>query len=199
MGGRHVYKLSLHASGIWRLAFLSSAQLAARIGTDSDPRVIRRWKQPEQLGEGWTLCFVLTVPMVEIKERFGVDSMWFGVSSKVRWLEALPRGHKYTIALFLAESADYLPQQVMVQGDEAIGSIELDSGRISWLIARREPMIPEERDFIDPIGGKVQVNVSGPPHPGIFAAATVIEDGHPYPAIIEIALGRESLSHSDSD
>jgi hypothetical protein len=199
MGGRHVYKLSLHASGIWRLAFLSSAQLGATIGTDTDPRVIRRWRRPEQLGEGWTLCFVLTVPMVEIRERFDVSSLWGGVSAKVRWLEALPRGQKYTIALFLAESADYAPEQVMTQGDETIGSIELDSGRIFWLIARRESMIATERALIDPIPENVQINVSQTQQAGIFAAATVIEDGHLYPAIIEIALGRGNLSYSDSN
>ena len=85
----------------------------------------------------------------------------------------------------------------MIQGDEILGSIELDSGKVFWLIARREPMSPEERDSIDPIPGKTKVYLSGKERrPKMFTAVTVIKT-HPYPALIEIALGYENFSFPD--
>jgi hypothetical protein len=196
-GGRHLYKLSLHASGVWRLAFLDSGQPAMSISNDPDPRIIARWKQPTQLYPGWTFCFVVTVPMVKIRERFDVDSLGFSLNSKVRWLEPLPIGHKYTIVLLLAETSEFSPQQVMAQGDEVIGSIELENGRVFWLIARREPMSTEEKKFVDPIPEKTKVHINGKERPKTFVAATVIEPDYAYPALIEIALGYENFSCSD--
>jgi hypothetical protein len=59
-------KLSLHQSGIWRIAYLSDEH-AARAGAagkpefDNDPRVVDRWQEPEGAA-GWIHAFTVWVP-----------------------------------------------------------------------------------------------------------------------------------------
>lgn len=62
----HSQKLSLHESGVWRMAY-HDEELAARHGAtgkpefNNDPRVVDRWEQPEA-SAGWMHAFTVWVP-----------------------------------------------------------------------------------------------------------------------------------------
>jgi hypothetical protein len=67
---RMCYKLSLHSSGITRLAYLAERDIHDPLINDSDPRVIYRWRQPNSFNDGWIRRLDILIPAVPVSKCF---------------------------------------------------------------------------------------------------------------------------------
>lgn len=109
------YKLSLHSSGIYRLAYISNGERAAReANLDTDPRLLARWSKPPSFKPGWTQCFDLLLPATTVQHRFSLDSTQEAPKGAIRWLPYASEGQFWQLTWLLADStqsvADVLGQ-----------------------------------------------------------------------------------------
>jgi hypothetical protein len=194
-GLKYFAKLSLHSSGVWRLA-----ELRARTGpnpydpSESDPRVMHRWDQPPHFADGWTQCLNLVIPSVFVPERFPAPEDVRVRPSKVEWIRAPSVGHVTVFVLLMAASAELDPRTVMKIGDRTICYFNLDSGRVAWLVLHQEEMSMSDYSIDQGLVGDMKITHTDDPGSGAFAALmSVGTDRGGVPMILEMALGRNNI------
>lgn len=191
IGGRSTAKLSLHSSGIWRLALLK--QPTRSLGLDADPRVLHRWTRPAEFKHGWTQCSDLIIPIVDIKHRFGEVDL-AAHQKRITWITPPPPANKVTLTLLLVTSPTMHPSEVMRSTDAVIGSpLRLESGPTAWLVARQEQMRDDEHEYIDSFVQDMKINYNAAPAAPMFASLMMVDQDRMYPVLFEVALGWEHV------
>ena len=191
IGGRSMAKLSLHSSGIWRLAFLKEP--IRPLGLDADPRVLYRWTRPAEFKHGWTQCLDLIIPIANIKHRFSVVDL-AAHQKQITWIAQPPPANKVTFTLLLASSPTMHPSEVMRSTDAVIGSpLRLESGPTAWLVARQEHMRDDEHEYIESFVQDMKINYDSAPTGPMFASLMMVGQDRMYPVLTEVALGWEHV------
>lgn len=180
-------KLSLHSSGKWRLAHVSTKDINDPLSTDKDPRVIARWQRPKEFQPGWTQCLNVLVPAVSIKHYFSIKSVG-DPKGDLELLDGLSRGYKVQLTVLLAESDFRKIEEVTNQTDHICGFLNLINGKKVWIIARKTKMSQVEQDYSENIVKDMRIDYKTDPG-DVFAAMMIIDQDQPYPLLINIALG----------
>jgi hypothetical protein len=189
---RMAYKLSLHSSGIARLAYLKERDIRDPLIMDSDPRVIYRWRQPDTFINGWMRRLDVVVPAVPVTKYFSLDAIG-EPKGAIQWLKPLKRGDRYQITLLVADSQSRNPDDIRLQGDEIIGSLPLPSGRAAWIRTRREKMSKAEMERSETFANDMKINYDSDPGE-VFAALIMVDKDSSHPVITNLALGWEHIT-----
>lgn len=180
-------KISLHSSGIWRLAYLPERDINDPLIEDNDPRVMWRWQKPKEFKQGWTQCLDVVIPAVPINGYFSIESIG-EPRGILHWLDGLLLGHKQQLSLLLAESVSRNIEEVIMKDDQVIGSMSLDNGKIAWVFARKNKMSKIEQQYSEKFAEDMKISYKSDPG-DVFAALMMVNKDHPYPLITNIALG----------
>ena len=183
-----IYKLSLHASGRWRLA-VSRARVNNPFNAD-DGRLIARGQRPSEWRPGWTHAFDLCVPGVYVQRRFDVSM--FARSSDMTWVRPPSVGWKVILTLLVADSADRRVEEAIRPTDQVVGRVLTGSDRAAWLVRRHKRMDRFEFEHLQVVVGDMRVTF--PQSLDDFrAAVTTVEIEHPHPRLVNAAAGWENL------
>lgn len=184
-------KLSLHRSGIWRLAW---TQASAQRSKDSDDRVEERWNRPSAFRPGWTQGPAVIVPNPGTKRPF---SRTIGVDADhLHWSAPPKSGHKLHFTILFADPSAPADSwdTVFRPGDEVVGALDQRNG-VRVVVSRREvPMVENERSYILNFAEDMKITypdaVPDTVEASVFTAGTD-DAGHPY--LLDIPLGWENV------
>jgi hypothetical protein len=186
-----VMKLSVHSSGICRLANLERGMLEGHAWErDDDPRVIQRWRIAGVGSPDPAICFSLFVPTVFIPHRLGIPN---GTPSrrlgKVIWVEPAPLMFATVVDFVRTTDPVQDPGPLLEDSAQLLGVMHLRSGsRISCF--RREQALTLagltnwQREVTDAVFG-----VSSPSSDGDIFGVLQSPARFSFPVIREIALG----------
>jgi hypothetical protein len=192
---RMVYKISLHSSGIARLAYLKERDIRDPLIVDNDPRVIYRWR-PGTFIDGWMRRLDIVVPAVPVTKYFSLAATG-EPKGAIQWLETLSRGDRYQLTLLVADSPSRTPDDIRLEGDQLIGSLPLPSGRVGWIRTRREKMPKAEMERSENFANDMRINYDSDPGE-VFAALIMVDKDSPHPVITNFTLGWEHVIVKDS-
>jgi hypothetical protein len=191
----NVVKVSLHASGRWRVAFVENLD-----GPDSvDDRAAFKWNRPPEFVPGWTEGLGLLVPIL----RPRLPSPRFVVESKdILWIQRPRQGQKLFFKLLISGpelTKDDVPQ-VTQPGDEIVGGVAKQNGETIWVVAREAGMTPDEVAFVKKVQREMRITYAEREEAESMLNARVIQYNFPdtpdaltQPTIFDIGIGRESV------
>lgn len=194
LGARHLgglIKLSMHRSGIWRLAWSHESGLKAQ---SSEDRVEERWSRPPEFRPGWTQGPSVIAPHSGIDRPFRHNKQ--DNLDKVLWIPTpTPENKHHFTVLFASPSAPTESwAEVVRPSDRKVGILELRNGGQVVLCQREVAMVDKERSFILQFVKNMRINYDAkiPEVTGasVFSAGTD-DAGNPY--LLDIALGWENV------
>lgn len=193
---RRWIKTSLHASGIWRLAWTEESQI---LETGSNDRVVRRWRRPSEFRAGWTQAVSVVVPWTPIGRHFPAVDVPAG--KPVQWVPAPAPGHKVIFAvLFAAESvAESSWPSVREPGDRNLGRFSLQNGESVWVAVRRAPLEPFEKAEAEKLANELRIHIRLDSSPEDIRGANVMvfsESRDGLPVIMDVYLGPGNVAQS---
>jgi len=140
VANRHVaglLKVSLHESGVWRLAF--TREFAATLPSSSpgsDERVQERWSRPNPRKPGWTHAMSIVVPVADLWR----PDPPLDFPADIKWRHAPGPGMESHFALMLERGSGYVDRR---PGGDVIAVLPLPSGESLWIIAADVVSTPE--------------------------------------------------------
>lgn len=184
-------KLSMHRSGIWRLAWTAQSGIRAQGSSD---RVGERWQRPPEFRAGWIQGPAVIVPNTGIERPF--THVTDAERIPIVWSPTPKPGHKLHFTLLFA-SADASPeswQTVFRAGDKVVGTLTLRNRSMVALSRREVPMVEKESSYIIGFVADMKINyaqdVPEACEASVFTAGTD-DAGHPY--ILDMPLGWENV------
>jgi hypothetical protein len=190
-----VFKVSLHQSGIWRIAFVADLK---RPDMASD-RVIVKWRKPNEFAPGWTPSIGIVVSSVRPERPFKAPKI---NDSRLTWFGPPAEGKKLVFKVLFSSSG---------RTESDLKSISLDRGRVAthlvkkngdgvWLVVREDDLSDVERDSIRDAMEKTRIHMSpGSSEDSVHASRLllVLSEDEPsvstQPTIIDIPLGLENV------
>jgi hypothetical protein len=194
LSARHLdglMKVSMHRSGIWRLAWTEQSGIKV---TGSPDRVALRWQRPSEFRPGWTQGLAVVVPHSGIQRPFRHDSA--EDLSKVLWVPTPAPGNQHRLTvLFVKPSAPPDSwQEVILPDDRQLGTLDLRNGDRVALLQREIAMVEKENLFVIPFVADMRINYDSavPEVTGasVFSGGT---DDAGYPYLLDLALGWENV------
>jgi hypothetical protein len=140
----HVFRVSLHQSDIWRIAWVADLD---RPDSESD-RVIVKWTRPNQFAPGWTpsigIFFSSIRPSRPLRPlQIDDDRLtWFSPPSESKSL-------LFKVLLSQSEFTENDLRRVTREQDRLAARMVKKNGEIVWLVTREEDLTEPERRQID--------------------------------------------------
>jgi hypothetical protein len=190
--GRYL-KISLHASGVWRLAWTAESQTE----TETSDRLIHRWRRPPQFRPGWARGPSVVVPWTPIGRHFpAVDAP---KGKPVHWMPAPAPWHKVVFAVLFAASDIPEPawESIREPGDRSLGRLFLRDGESVYVAVHRAPLEPSEKAEAKKLAGELRIHLTPEASPENIQGASAMlffyskEDGSP--TIMNASLGPGNL------
>ncbi|MFA4872588.1 MAG: hypothetical protein WC659_01480, partial [Patescibacteria group bacterium] len=191
-----VFKVSLHSSGIWRIAFVEELK---RKDNESD-RVLVRWNKPGEFTKGWTPSIAILVPSTSAKEPFSdpkeVDD------PRIEWITPPTFENKllFKILISKAEIHDNIWDSIALPSDQLVACLKKKNGDKVWLALRENRMTPIEAEKIIDVMSKTKIHLKPGSERGSIhssRALLVVSEKNPttatQPTIFDIALGKENI------
>jgi hypothetical protein len=149
-------KASLHASGVWRIAWTKESQVLL---TGTDDRVIERWRRPPEFRPGWTQGISILVPWTPIGRHFSAVDAPAG--KPVSWIRAPAPWYKvvFTVLFSAADVPESAWGTMAEPGDRNLGRIVLQNGESVWVAVRRAPLEPNEKAEAQKLARELRVNL----------------------------------------
>ena len=189
------FKVSLHKSNIWRIAFVAELE---REDKDSD-RVIIKWNRPEEFAPGWTTSIGILVSSVQAQRPFGQENV---NDTRVKWF-ALPKEGKKLLFKVLFSHRDYSEaelKRISAEHDQVAARMLKKNGEVVWLIVREDDLSPIELQKIRDVMTDTKVHLkAGSSEDSLtwLRALSVISEDIPtasaQPTILDIPLGLENM------
>jgi hypothetical protein len=155
---RHIatsLKVSLHASGLWRLAFTEryTTMPGALVSSDSD-RAAAKWSRPSEFRPGWTHALSVVIP---------ASDLWrpdppLRLPNDVRWRPAPGPGMESQFAVFLERATGLTARRPM--GD-VMATFYLPSRENLWVIAADVQSMPENVELYERSRAKARAATGG--------------------------------------
>jgi hypothetical protein len=185
------FKVSLHKSGIWRMAFVRALETKER----SSDRLVHRWQRPKADHRGATRAVAIIVPPVLPQRPFKSRSI---VDSSVEWLP-LPPPNKVMVLLVVFVRSGVVVDPIMFGGDQLIGRLKKKNGETVCLVAHvLNPPAPMLTQIHETMLG-LKIHVTGEPSETSLTARAwsahwdeEIRESNP-PIIYDIPLGWENV------
>jgi hypothetical protein len=184
-------KLSLHRSGIWRLAWTEESSMKAQ---GSYNRVEQRWQRPAEFRLGWTQGPAVIVPNSGIWKPFqrALDQE----KIPVHWSSIPQPGQKYHFTVLFARSqAPQNSWQTVVRSDDSLlGVLDLRNGDKIVLHRREIPMVEKESSYVHSFVQNMRIHCKADApeicEASVFTAGT---DDAGYPYLLDMSLGWENV------
>lgn len=119
------FKVSLHASGRWRLA-----EAKSRFQSSTTDRVLERYSPPEEFAPGWRFAAQILVPVSSLRAPYDEAPPKGG---EVSWWPAPIHGKTMSFNVFVGDAP--LNLDVSIAGVGEVGRIALADGGALWLLA----------------------------------------------------------------
>jgi hypothetical protein len=131
---RGAMKVSFHESGKWHLGF--DKTFLDKNAPKNSPLLVNRfplkWQEPQELSPGVILAFRILVPehVINIPKKEERKSLV--------WIPSPPKNKAVEIAIFLIHPEVKVSSWpgAKAMGTSLVGNIELDSGKIIWVVNR---------------------------------------------------------------
>jgi hypothetical protein len=190
------FKVSLHKSGIWRVAFVAELEQA---DSEAD-RAVFKWQRPGEYAPGWTPSIGILVSPLEAErplKKAKVDDQ------RIQWHPPAVHGSKLLFKVLFSDpsySEDDL-RSVTDARDRLAGRLVKRDGEIVWLVLREDDFGPAEDATIRDVMAKIKIHLA----PGssedavtddtraLLVAADDVPGIRNQPTIFDIALGKENL------
>jgi hypothetical protein len=184
-------KISLHKSGIWRLAWTDASGVKAQGSMD---RVEERWQRPQEFRKGWTQGPAIIVPHSGIQSPF----RHLPDTDKIRivWSPVPKPGHQHYFTILFAspQAPNDSWQTVLRAGDVRLGMLNLRNGDKVILCRREVAMQAKQIAFVIPFVQDMRINYDTE-IPEVYGASVYSsgtdDEGHPY--LLDMALGWENV------
>ncbi len=186
-------KISFHSSGIWRLAYVSEKEISDPLITDSDPRVIHRWKRPQEFIKGWTQCLDIVVyPGPDGKKLFNIDNKDRN-TGKIIWIDSLPQDFKEQISMLFEKDADKKIEEITPKIKKVWGKLVLSNGVVVWIVSTRTVMSDDEKK--DSRFKSNDIKIDYPEQPDEVTSASLIgyDIDKTRPVITSFCLGLDNV------
>jgi hypothetical protein len=153
-------KVSLHASGDWRVAFTNPyMSRASRLVPAGRGRIIDRWPRPPEFAPGWTRGFVIRVPASEVVPSVPlVDD-----PSDIVWLNRLPDGWCTHVTVLLSASdatgsggRGFATAAGRENFTEVVTKLTLRDGSHVWVVAHAEEMTQSQQAQVEELRERTQ-------------------------------------------
>jgi hypothetical protein len=196
-------KVSLHASGDWRIAWVRDAKRSS-----TRDRIIERWARPAPFRERWTEGIVLAFPWVDMRAPLDWPNA-LKAPANVMWMPGPAPAHTLFISVLLYRGTfDRMGRLELVSnGDRLIEEslMTLERGERVLVALREQPQTAQDaqniRDTLtSQVGGGALLLDGRPPKPtdNLFVHLMRIARGaNGNPMIIATMISREHLGHSD--
>lgn len=189
--GLRAFKVSLHRSGVWRVALVN--RLEKDTSTD---RVIVKWQRPPELVPGWipsVVVLVSSLPPAQPITPKKIDDR------RVTWISAPSSGKKIFLRIFLSQPG-VAKESLTLGRDRLFGGLSTKSGVKAWLLVQEEPLTSIEIGKIEEFRSKLKLHVSAMPKPGSGftpRGLLLVSDDEPtertQPTLYDIMLGGENI------
>jgi len=188
------FKVSLHQSGIWRIAFVADLERS-----DKSDRVITKWKRPGEFAPGWTPSVGVLISAVPADRPFRTPRI---ADDRIGWFEPPVAGNKLVFKILFSNGAFTADdaRKIRTDRDRLAACLVKQNGEKVWLVVRDEPLAPSEEQKIRDIMLKTKIHLKpGSEGDSLTARALlVVSDELPgvsnQPTILDIPLGKENLA-----
>ncbi len=189
------FKVSLHKSNIWRIAFVKDLELEDK---ESD-RVIMKWKRPGEFAPGWTPSIGILIS--SIKPQYSFEKQKID-DARIHWFTPPAQGKKLIFKVLFSKSnlSEIDLKLVTLPKDRLVVRLIKDNGEIVWLVVREDNLTPLEIKKIRDVMKKTNINLkSGSTDNSVndSRALLVVSEDTPsvtaQPTILDIAFGKENL------
>lgn len=191
MGG--IYKLSLHASGVWAGAHTTESGVLV-----NGNRRTHRWERPDEFEPGFVRGPEICIPRLDSRHDLPFQAHPFGKHSV--WLPTPEIRHSIHLMTFF--ETDPAQTLILPEESEVLGALPLSNGESFWVIAGEAPLDREGRRnvrILRDVETAESFGVDGPIRPGSVAAA-IIRVGSSvggWPYITHTPLGSHNMYRTD--
>jgi hypothetical protein len=140
------FKVSLHQSGIWRIAFVRALDAKEK---DAD-RVALKWQRPSEHAPGSTSAVVVVVSSILPKRPFKSLKI---TDTQIKWL-ALPPPHRVLTLSVLLIKPGITVDPILYRTNKLLGGLKKANGETVCLL-------PHERELTEPIVAKIHEIMRG--------------------------------------
>lgn len=190
-----VFKVSLHNSGIWRVAFVKELNSKDNV----NDRVILRWKKPEEFIHVWTPSIALLVSSIKPQRPLAKGKIQ---DDRITCLNEAVNGERIVLRIIFSipkmSTTDL--QKVLTSSDKLVGSLKKKNGEKVWLIKCKNKLTSIETAKIKDVMDKTKIHLKAESTEdtiyGARALLVVSEDvptALTQPTIFDIALGKENI------
>lgn len=189
------FKVSLHKSGIWRIAFVYELK---RDDENTD-RVIVKWKKPEEFAPGWTPSIAVLVSSIKPSRPFNNVKV---EDKRIVWFSEPQNGKRaiFKVLLSIPGMTESDLKKVLISGDRYVGSLIKKNGEKVWLVLREDDLSTIEIVKIQDVMDKTKIHLKvGSSEDSLHdsRALLVVSEDVPItttqPTILDISLGKENL------
>lgn len=148
-------KVSLHGSGVWRLAFTEQhAQRVNSLVAPGKDRLIHRWSRPPEFAPGCTKAFVIATPWLSLIDYPTAVQ----TKKQIVWLSAPDDGWETQVFVILVRHGTLVNgwPGSRSMGTSLVGRIVLPS-ETAWLVAHRIQVNDEDAGKLDGYTKSVKV------------------------------------------
>ncbi len=189
------FRVSLHKSGIWRIAFVKELK---REDETSD-RVIVRWKKPDEFTPGWTPSIAVLVSSIKPSRPFNKVKM---EDERIVWFPQPAEGKRALFKILISSSTmtESDLKKILISGDKLAGTLGKKNGERVWLVLREDDLTAIEIAKIRDVMDKTKIHLkAGSSEDSLHdsRALLVVSEDVPttttQPTILDISLGKENL------
>lgn len=179
-----LFKISLHESGVWVLAFTSESGAVF----ESNRRGMT-WRRPPEFAPGWTMGPSISIPRLDnspLLAKRATDK------APIHWLTPPAVGSARWLTVVFCRCCDDDRREI-VPGSEDVGSLELSNGESVWVLGGERPLTDQEKRPIRDVRRPLKIDVEDPNR--VDAASVIWCTTSPAgpPLIVEILLGPDNV------
>jgi hypothetical protein len=192
------FKVSLHKSGIWRIAFVKELKREDEV----NDRVIIKWNKPEEFAPGWTPSVAVVVSSIKPERPFSKIKI---EDKRILWVPEPENGKRLVFKLLFStpEMSDIDLKRVLISGDKLIGKLVKNNGEKVWLVLREDNLSLIEITKIKDVMRKTKIHLKPDSSEDSIhdsRAILVVSEDVPtvatQPTILDISLGKENIKKS---
>jgi len=193
------FKVSLHESGDWRLAF--AEQFEKKLTSEGrwregESRKVAQWPRSTEIAPGCTLAFRVLVPASAVTIGADPDVL----PNDLVWINPPAEERAVEVALIITEPrtpVDGWPGR-RAMGTQLVGSLSLPTGETAWIVHREVdiPTLAPAKGSVSRFDPESSVELGAPDHRVIITIQG--EDGRPE-ALMECKFAPPQDSESRAD
>lgn len=187
-----VAKLSVHRSGVCRLATTNTAIADVTWDNDADPRVAHRWRIEEVGASDSCICLTYVVPAVVVPQRFAADAiLTAGQSARVVWVEPSPIGGSTLVTFVRTTDPNAHLDTFLHAPFTLLGSLQLREGSRIWAVRQQQPLDLADFRYWQGVVQETTLNIEDPAVAHFACFVSPADFSHP--VLREIALGHWNI------